>query len=309
MQTSANTPRAGSSTTARLAGAFAGTLLIVSCSPGLSPQFGSEKEAQWAKKVCQDEKVAAESQYVIELASAAVAKGDRFEQGITMAGQGLTGPAGLVVDGQTPQAEEDTVSGPWPLRPQGGEFLVLQTPSDPYSQPFLSVEIVKESGNERLRVHPCELIARSFVRSKSGDDLQFSVRRIEDEHRLQSIVVEGSTMRAGGSQSCTGSSQRAMTLTEGQTVRVAAVAGEVRFGGLAGTHGPQGIATGYEDYSYPELRNYNHGALLSEFNGDVQSAQKGMTLQADKSGCLSFFVNDADVSNNQGRFSLLLEVW
>jgi hypothetical protein len=302
--------RAGPST-GRLAGIFAVGFLLAGCSPALSPQFASEEEAKWAKKVCKDEKVVPESEYLVELSSAALTQRDRFQRGITMAGDGLSGHPGQSAEGETHHAGagEDAVAQPWSLRPQSGDFLVLETSSDPYAQPFISVEIVKNSGTERLRVHPCELIARSFVRSKNGDDLQFSIRRIEDGHSLKSIVVEGDTIRGGGARSCRVPGERAMALTEGQTVRIAAVAGEVRLGGMAGTHGPLGMAAGYRDYNYPEFRNFNHGALLSELNGEVQGAQKGTTLQAGQGGCLSFFLNDTDVSNNRGRFHLLLEVW
>jgi hypothetical protein len=288
-----------------------GTLFLSACSAGLSPQFGSEKEAKWAKKVCKDDKVIPESQYLIELSSAALTQRDRFQRGITMAGAGLTGYPGQTVEREVQELEggQNTMPQAWRLRPQSGEVIVLETNADPYSQSFIAVEIAKSSGTERVRVHPCELIARSFVRSKNGDDLQFSIRRIEEGHHLKPVLVEGGTVREGGSKSCDPKLDSAVTLREGESALVAALTGEIRLGSMAGTHGPQGISNGYRDYNYPELGNFNHGALLAQLNGKIQNALPGVTFQAGDGGCLSFFVNDTDLRNNRGRFNLLLETW
>jgi hypothetical protein len=135
-----------------------------------------------------------------------------------------------------------------------------------------------------------------------------------DEFTAEAAPCQGSagrtiTAQVPGNQAVTRSGVR---LCKGDYVRLSA-SGSVLVGQFVGSTGPNGINSNLVGPMLNYLPEAFHGALLYQI-GDAREdgwlfAGSQSTFVADKSGELFFTVNDRDIKNNRGSFSVALEIY
>jgi len=93
-------------------------------------------------------------------------------------------------------------------------------------------------------------------------------------------------------------------VNRGQKIKVASY-GQVNFGMMAGTGGPDGVG-GFQSYCVdPTLP---HGAVMVKTAGPWMLAGSQRSFVAPSDGVLQFAINDVDAANNQGYFDLVITV-
>ena len=96
------------------------------------------------------------------------------------------------------------------------------------------------------------------------------------------------------------------TIKKGNKITISAK-GSIVLGMFAGSSTPDGIP-GFQSYS--QIQGFKHGSLLVRIGekGKWRFAGSALTFVAEADGKLQFFVNDADDSNNTGRYEITVNV-
>lgn len=110
-----------------------------------------------------------------------------------------------------------------------------------------------------------------------------------------------------------GFTNSAIPLNKGDYVFLSG-SGNIRLGALVGNSGPEGIRTGFlglalENYNI--VNSINHGALMVKLSEaeDWQAAGKSYRFTADKDGVLYFAINDNNLSENSGHYTVNVKVY
>lgn len=143
-----------------------------------------------------------------------------------------------------------------------------------------------------------ELAYKGLLRSEVADTL------ISTLPGQKSVLISGN----GRVFAVSGKTSTGIDVRQGDTVVITAT-GRIIVGMFAGATGPDGI-DGFENYSY--VTNARHGALLARVtaggNEDWMFVGSKKSFVAPKSGVLELLVNDADTSNNEGEFTVTVNI-
>ncbi|AUD02174.1 hypothetical protein [Spirosoma pollinicola] len=83
--------------------------------------------------------------------------------------------------------------------------------------------------------------------------------------------------------------------------------GQIKLGMFAGTGGPDGIDDGYESYS--KIPSFKHGALIGRIGyGEWFLVGSEHELDVQTEGTLYLVVNDTDLGNNQGSYTVQCQI-
>ncbi len=102
-------------------------------------------------------------------------------------------------------------------------------------------------------------------------------------------------------------------MSAGQTLNVES-SGTVRAGEFVGIVGPEGTLVGFLGFalgtSYNIVGQYPHAVVMCRIEGELAWRMCGTNTQftAANNGCLELQINDKDVSDNSGRFTVKVNV-
>jgi hypothetical protein len=185
------------------------------------------------------------------------------------------------------------------------EEFVVHTGKKPLRDPSIRVDVRGEDGALGYeRVHVCSLLTEKHVGLSAGEgDVTFEVTKLERKDRVVNVHVDGRAAPPPDQQACAGPHGAGVLLLPGEVATIGGAHGAVRLGTLdSRNYGPRGVGGKWQSYRYSELGAANHGALAYSAFGEVSVADPGTTIEAQRAGCLSFFVNDTDPDNNAGAF-------